>query len=117
MPRLICQKAAGVGKMMGRCAHYLLLLVAGVMLFALNLGGPSLWDLDEGRNAAAAIEMMESGNFVVPTFNARLRVDKPILLYWLLVASFQTCGINEFAVRLPSTLAALGTLVCCYELG
>jgi 4-amino-4-deoxy-L-arabinose transferase-like glycosyltransferase len=61
--------------------------------------------------------MMESGNFVVPTFNARLRVDKPILLYWLLVASFQTCGINEFAVRLPSTLAALGTLVCCYELG
>src|SRR5438105_782024 len=93
--------------------HYLLLLAAGLLLFVNNLGGPSLWDLDEGRNATAAMEMMETGNFVVPTFNARLRVDKPILHYWLLVGSFQVFGINEFAVRFPSALAALGTLFCC----
>jgi 4-amino-4-deoxy-L-arabinose transferase-like glycosyltransferase len=101
----------------GRARHYLLLLAAGLILFVNNLGGPSLWDLDEGRNAGAALEMLESGNFVVPTFNAHLRVDKPALLYWLQIASFHAFGVNEFAARLPSALAALAILFLCYELG
>jgi 4-amino-4-deoxy-L-arabinose transferase-like glycosyltransferase len=100
-----------------RPGHYLLLLAVGLILLFYNLGAPSLWDLDEGRNATAALEMLASGDFIVPTFNAQLRVDKPVLLYWLQVASLQAFGVNEFAARFPSALAALGTLFCCYELG
>jgi 4-amino-4-deoxy-L-arabinose transferase-like glycosyltransferase len=106
-----------IGPSKTRLAHYLLLLAAGLVLFINNLGAPTLWDLDEGRNATAALEMMTSGDYVVPTFNYRLRVDKPVLLYWLQIASFRAFGVNEFAARLPSALAALGTLFCCYELG
>ena len=40
-----------------RTVHYLLLVAAGLILFVNNLGAPSLWDLDEGRNATAALEM------------------------------------------------------------
>ncbi len=67
----------------GRAGHYLLLATAWAALCLVNLGTPSLWDIDEGNNAEASREMYESGNWIVPTFNFVLRVDKPALLYWL----------------------------------
>lgn len=100
-----------------RPGHYLLLSLAAALLFLPNLGLPSLWDIDEGHNAEAAREMMASGNWIVPTFNFQLRVDKPALLYWLQIAAYETFGINEFAARLPSALAALLAVLICYELG
>jgi len=100
-----------------RLGHYALLSLAGIWLFFVNLGGASLWDLDEGRNTVAALEMMESGDWIVPKFNNVLRVDKPALLYWLQVAAYQQFGVNEFAARLPSALAALAAVLLAYELG
>ena len=67
-----------------------------------NLGAPSLWDIDEGHNAEAAREMLDSGNWLVPTFNFQLRDHKPPLLYWLQIAGYEWFGVNEFAARLPS---------------
>jgi len=100
-----------------RLGHYLLLLAAAACLCLLNLGGPSLWDIDEGRNATAALEMRESGDWVKPTFNGQLRTHKPALLYWLQVAAYEVFGVNEFAARLPSALAAMFTVLLVYELG
>jgi 4-amino-4-deoxy-L-arabinose transferase-like glycosyltransferase len=100
-----------------RAGHYALLLAVGAALFLTNLGGPTLWDVDEGRNATAAFEMLESGNWVVPTFNSSLRSHKPVLLYWLQAAAYSAFGVNEFAARLPSALAALLSLLLVYELG
>src|SRR5229473_898978 len=99
-----------------RCGHYLLLLALAAGLSFPNLGGPSLWDIDEGNNAEAAREMLESGNWVVPTFNYELRVDKPALLYWLQIAAYRIFGVNEFAARFPSAVAALLTILLTYEL-
>jgi 4-amino-4-deoxy-L-arabinose transferase-like glycosyltransferase len=99
-----------------RTGHYLLLLALAWCLFFANLGGPSLWDLDEGRNSTCFFEMMEAGNWVIPTFNGLLRPDKPALLYWLQIAACRCFGVNEFAARLPSALAALATVLLCYEL-
>src|SRR5947209_7697780 len=84
-----------------RLGHYALLLAAGGCLFLTNLGGPALWDIDEGRNATAALEMHESGNWIVPTFNGKLRSHKPVLLYWLQAAAYAVFGATEFAARLP----------------
>jgi 4-amino-4-deoxy-L-arabinose transferase-like glycosyltransferase len=100
-----------------RAGHYALLLTVGAALFLFNLGGASLWDVDEGRNGAAAQRMLESGDYIIPYFNGELRVDKPALLYWLQVGAYRLFGINEFAVRLPSALAGLLTVLLCYELG
>ena len=100
-----------------RLTHYALLIAVGALLFLPNLGGPSLWDIDEGHNTEASREMMASGNWIVPTFNFLLRVDKPALLYWLQIASFKLFGINEFAGRLPSACAALLSMLLTYELG
>src|SRR6516162_5174372 len=94
-----------------RFGHYALLLAFGAVLFLPNLGGPSLWDIDEGNNAEAAREMFRSGNYVIPTFNYQLRTDKPALLYWLQALAYRAAGVNEFATRLPSALAALLTVL------
>ncbi len=100
-----------------RLGHYVLLLLVGSALCLPNLGGPALWDIDEGNNAACALEMYESGNYITPSFNTKLRVDKPVLLYWLQVSAYRVFGVNEFAARLPSALASLLTLLVLYELG
>jgi 4-amino-4-deoxy-L-arabinose transferase-like glycosyltransferase len=101
----------------GRVGHYALLLAGAAVLFLPNLGAPSLWDIDEGHNAEAAREMLASGNWVVPTFNFQLRVDKPALLYWLQMAAYRSCGVGELAARLPSALASLAAVLVTYELG
>src|SRR3954467_1900388 len=100
-----------------RGGHYALLAAVAAVLFLPNLGAPSLWDIDEGNNAEAGREMLEAGDWVVPTFNYGLRPDKPALLYWLQGAAYQVFGVGEFAARLPSALAALAAVLLTYELG
>jgi 4-amino-4-deoxy-L-arabinose transferase-like glycosyltransferase len=100
-----------------RAGHYVFLALVWAVLCLPNLGGPSLWDVDEGNNAECAKEMYESGNFIVPTFNYKLRLDKPALLYWLQALAYHMYGINEWAARLPSALASLLALFGVYELG
>ena len=101
----------------GRACHYGVLLAVTAALCLPNLGRPSLWDIDEGHNAEAAREMLVSGNWIVPTFNFKLRVDKPALLYWCQATAYRFLGVNEFAARLPSVLAALAAVLLTYELG
>ena len=93
-----------------------IVLVAGVVFFA-GLGRPRLWDDDETKNARCAQEMLVRGDWVVPTFNFRLRPDKPVLFYWLAMMSYQMLGATEFAARLPSALLAVGTSLATYHLG
>jgi 4-amino-4-deoxy-L-arabinose transferase-like glycosyltransferase len=94
----------------------LLTAIAAFVLFT-NLGGPRLWDRDEPRNAGAAREMLARQDFVVPWFNAELRTHKPVLLYWCIMAAYTGFGVNEFAARLPSALAAIGSVICVYLSG
>src|SRR3954447_20528229 len=100
-----------------RSVHYLALLAVWAVGCLPNLGGPTLWDIDEGLNAEAAREMRASGNYVVPTFNYELRSAKPALLYWLQAGCYRLLGVSEAAARLPSALAALLTVLAVYELG
>ena len=100
-----------------RAGHYGLLLIAWATLCLPNLGGPSLWDIDEGNNSEAAREMWRADNWIVPTCNYRMREDKPALLYWLQAAGYAVFGVGEFAARLPSALAALAAMLATYELG
>ena len=88
------------------------LLIVGIasLVFLTNLGGARLWDRDEPRNAGCAREMLERSDWVVPWFNDEIRTHKPVLLYWLMMASYSTFGISEFSARLPSALLATGTV-------
>ena len=102
--------------MHSRFGHYCLLLCVAALLFLPALGAASLWDIDEGHNAEAAREMLERGDWIVPQFNYQLRVDKPVLLYWLQLAAYHAFGVGEFGARLPSALAAMLTVLLTYEI-
>jgi 4-amino-4-deoxy-L-arabinose transferase-like glycosyltransferase len=81
-----------------------LLAAVGVGLF-LRLGAIPLFDVDEGAFAEATREMLARGDYVSTWLNGQPRFDKPILVYWLQAASVTAFGLDEFALRLPSSLA------------
>lgn len=65
---------------------------------------------DEGRYAEIGREMAVDGDWFTPHLNGIPHFQKPPLLYWLTALSLKVFGVQEWAARLPSVLAALGTL-------
>jgi 4-amino-4-deoxy-L-arabinose transferase-like glycosyltransferase len=61
--------------------------------------------------------MRERGDYIVPYFNDKYRFDKPPFIYWTQIASYSLFGENDFAARLPSTIAAALTAVLLYGWG
>jgi len=55
-----------------------LLGVDGGWLFGPDLGALGLTDRDEGSNAEAAREMLETGDWISPTLNYEPRYAKPL---------------------------------------
>ena len=86
----------------------LLLFFAVVLSFFFNAYSIPLFDVDEGAFSEATREMFVRGDFISTYLNGVPRYDKPILIYWLQALSIGLFGINEFAFRLPSILAATG---------
>ena len=69
---------------------------------------------DEGRYVGVALEMLWTGDWLVPTLDTLPYFHKPPLFYWLTGASLAVFGINDWAARLPSLLAATGTAFALY---
>jgi len=72
--------------------------------FFLGLGSAPLFDVDEGAFSEATREMMISKNYLTTWLNGAPRFDKPILIYWMQLASVRCFGLSEFAFRFPSAL-------------
>jgi 4-amino-4-deoxy-L-arabinose transferase-like glycosyltransferase len=89
--------------------------VAGVICFV-NLGAAGLWDLDEALYTSIAREMSHRGDWIVPTFNSGVFLEKPPLMFWLMMGSFKFLGISEFSARLPAAIFAIGTALATYHL-
>lgn len=75
-------------------------------LLSIRLGGAPLFDVDEGAFSEATREMFERHDFLSTYLNGAHRFDKPILIYWLQAVSMMVFGVNEFAFRFPSVVAA-----------
>ena len=91
------------------------LVVAGVYWFIDSRS--TLWDRDEPRFSRATAEMIESGNYLYPTFNGRLRPDKPILIYWLMSVPMRVLGPTSLACRFSSSVGVALTCLFTFLLG
>jgi 4-amino-4-deoxy-L-arabinose transferase len=99
-----------------RPAFWLVLLLV-VMAFTFQ-GSRGLWEPDEGRYSSAGINMLETGNWLLPTLDRHHpHLTKPPMTYWVLAASFGLLGNNEWAARLPGALAFIGTGLLVFGLG
>ncbi len=87
-----------------------ILLLTCLVTLLLNLGHAALFDPDEGRHAEIAREILVSGHWLTPTLDFAPYHDKPIFFYWLAALAMKLFGVNEWAARLPSALAAGATV-------
>ncbi|MBI5327059.1 MAG: phosphatase PAP2 family protein [Deltaproteobacteria bacterium] len=85
-----------------------------VFLSFFKLGGLLLFDTDEAAYSAATREMLETGNYITPTFNYEPFYDKPILFYWLQAVVFKLFGVGEFSARSVSALFGVGLLAITF---
>ncbi|MGZ8433584.1 MAG: glycosyltransferase family 39 protein [Candidatus Binatia bacterium] len=90
------------------------LLCFVLLILFYRLGGPVLFEPDEGRNAEKAREILVLNDWITPHENFHAVLDKPIFFYWLIALSYKLFGVSEWAARLPSVLAAFGSIVMVY---
>jgi 4-amino-4-deoxy-L-arabinose transferase-like glycosyltransferase len=96
----------------------------GLLVLALVVGGLLFFNLsyplikpDESRYAEISREMLQSGDWIVPTYNHGPYYDKPPLFYWLTAGSFQVFGPSERAARMVPALAAFLTVLATFVFG
>src|SRR5215212_4147109 len=98
-----------------------LLALLGALLFLPGLGARDLWNPDEARYAEVAREMRQEGSWAIPRLNGEVYTQKPPLLFWLIIVSSfltgGTGGVSEISARIPSALAAIGTVILVFRLG
>lgn len=87
-----------------------------VVVFFFGLTVPLLGP-DEPRYSQVAREMFIRSDWVTPTLGGFHWFEKPALLYWLQIASYNLFGVNEFAARFGSALFGLGVAVSLFFVG
>ncbi|MBF2063700.1 MAG: glycosyltransferase family 39 protein [Calothrix sp. C42_A2020_038] len=87
------------------CSVLWVILVCGIAFFW-HLGSIGLIDETEPLFAEASRQMLVRQDWITPFFNNETRFDKPALIYWFQAIAYLLMGVNEWAVRIPSAIAA-----------
>ncbi|MGQ8335921.1 ArnT family glycosyltransferase [Sunxiuqinia sp. A32] len=90
------------------------LFLFAFVIYLSNIGGVSIYILDEAKNVECAREMLNKKDFIVPTFNEVLRTDKPPLHYYFMMLGFTIFGENAFGARFFSSLFGALTILITY---
>ena len=96
---------------------YLIILIAGSMLFFPFLGKSHLFDWDEINFAETSREMVLTGNYTQAQVDYQQFWEKPPLFFWLQSSSMRIFGINEFAARFPNAVCGILTLMLLFAIG
>ena len=99
-----------------RFTSLLLVLLLPALLLYPRLGF-RLLEPDESRYAQIPREMLERGDWVVPTLEGEPYLDKPPLMYWLVMASYSAFGVADWAARLVPAAAVHLTVLLVYLFG
>lgn len=95
-----------------------ILVLLSLAMFFLNLGVRDLWAPDEGEYALISQEMLESGDWIIPTINGIPSAQKPPLFNWIAaILSLPAGRVTELTARLPSAIMGLVGVLATYWLG
>lgn len=90
--------------------YKVLILIVGILLFFVNLGAVTV-DIMEARNFVTVREMLETGDWLHPTMNGILRLEKPPFPTWITALFASVFGLKSlFLLRLPAALMSLWLL-------
>lgn len=89
-----------------------------MVTFFTGLGARDFWSPVEPRYGEIARIMFLKNEWIVPAVNGEVYTDKPILYFWLVLIFSKLAGaVNEWTVRLPAALGALGLVLATYKIG
>jgi 4-amino-4-deoxy-L-arabinose transferase-like glycosyltransferase len=100
-----------------RHALFVILIALAALLHVATIGCGDLYSQTEGQYAGAAREMVETHQWLLPTNDGAPRLQKPPLLYWLIIVSVKLFGINAAAARLPVALAVVASAALIFLIG
>jgi 4-amino-4-deoxy-L-arabinose transferase-like glycosyltransferase len=100
-----------------RHALFACVVLLAALLHVGTIGWGDLYGETEGQYAGAARELVETHQWLTPTNDGIPRLQKPPLLYWLIIASFKIFGVNAAAARLPIALATVMSVAFTFLLG
>jgi dolichol-phosphate mannosyltransferase len=86
------------------------LLGMTAMLFLSRLDHPLL-EPEEGRYAEIPRQMLAEGRFLTPVLHGEDYLQKPPLLYWLVMLNYQIFGVHDWAARLVPCLAGIASVM------
>src|SRR2546423_13003000 len=73
---------------------------------------------EEGRRILPAVEMLKTGNYIVPEVGGNQYFRKPPLVNWMVAASFRIFGArNEWTARFPSAAVPFKEGVARFHVG
>jgi len=86
------------------------LFLAALVVLGTGIGLRDPWPADEPRFVLNALEMIETGNWLIPHRGGEPYPDKPPVFMWATAISIMATGSVRLGFLLPSLLAAMGTL-------
>jgi dolichol-phosphate mannosyltransferase len=110
-----CRLLVSTAKSQTAVRALLLVLVAALLFFS-QLRAPLL-EPQEPRYAEIPRQMLDEGRFVTPVLHGQPYLDKPPLLYWLVMASYQLFGVHDWAARLVPTGVGVLTVLATWWWG
>jgi 4-amino-4-deoxy-L-arabinose transferase-like glycosyltransferase len=100
-----------------RHALFIILIALAALIHVATIGSGDLYSQTEGQYAGAAREMVETHHWLMPTNDGVPRLQKPPLLYWLIIFSFKLFGVSAAAARLPVALAVVASVALIFLIG
>lgn len=113
-PANFCEKLPKISSIRTKVFLVILLLVYAFAFQSTR----ALWNPDEGRYTNLALNMVRTGEWLMPKLDDETpHFTKPPLTYWTLAFSFTVFGKNEFAARFPNAIAFAASVILVYILG
>ncbi|HEX6322501.1 MAG TPA: glycosyltransferase family 39 protein, partial [Vicinamibacterales bacterium] len=91
-----------------------LLVAASALLLFLGLDASTIWDANEAYYVETPRQMVQSGDYVNPSFNGAPRFNKPVLSYWVVAAFYKVFGVSVWAERVAIAFGALGIAAAAF---
>ncbi|HEV7397921.1 MAG TPA: glycosyltransferase family 39 protein [Pyrinomonadaceae bacterium] len=92
----------------------LLLFVPIFFFYLYGLGYLPLVGPDEPRYAQVAREMFARHDLITPTLGWHTWFEKPVLLYWGMMAGYKVFGVSEWSARLGPALSGILTILAVW---
>jgi len=110
-PRVDARSPAGA---VSRAWPYALILCIGCLILLPQLGSFGFWDPWEPKYVESVREMLERDSYFIPYYRDEVRLTKPILTYWGILAGSAVFGLNELGARIVGVLFAVGSMLILY---